>query len=224
MILVADNDALLKLNAYALWDDTCALLGVRQPDVRTLAAARFVVRRFRDRADMRLKYTAGGIDRALAAIEHAAIVDPPSDMTDHDALLMGARRLNPTKPPVDPGEALLFAAAAPRADYLLTTSDKRALRALHALPEAKTVCDQLAGRILCVEHLLLELIEARGFAYVQPRVRSAPECDGVIRIAFGASAPAPEASVRDGLHSFIGDLRSETGALLAPPRSRPTGG
>ena len=216
MILVADNDALLKLNAYALWDDACAVLGVSAADVRTLVEAPYVLRRYRGQAKKQSQYGADGIDRALVAVERAAPVDLPEDLSERDALLDGARRLNPVKPPIDPGEALLFAAAASRAEFYLTTGDKRALLALHGLPEASPICEGLAGRVLCVEHILLKLVEARGLDHVRPLVRAVPACDAAIRMAFGSSVPASEGSVLEGLRSYVANLRQETGTLLVP--------
>lgn len=215
MILVADNDALLKLCAYGLWDDACVLIGVRE--VRTLQTARFFLRGYAKRAPKQAKYTAAGLSRAVLVAEGASVVEPPADMSEHDALLAAARLLPPDGDTyLDAGETLLFVAAGQYLpDVLLTTGDKRALRALASLPEGQSVCDRLAGRVVCVEQVVQQLLPVLGLETVQTRILAAPACDGALTNVFGRSAPASAASVEEGLQSYLSDLRAATGLLMA---------
>ena len=215
MTLVADNDAILKLCAYGLWDEACAVVGAAPEGVRTLVQAPFVLRRYRGQSRKVAQYGADGIDRALDAVARASPADLPDDRTDLDALLDAARRLDPVKPPIDPGEAALFVSAAHLgADGYLTTGDKRAVVALAEAAGADAVRDRLEGRVWCVEHLLYLLVEAHGVEPVQQRVRAVPACDKAVRNAFGVSHPAPREGVLDGLRSEVQDLRRRSGGLL----------
>lgn len=215
MILVADNDAVLKLCAYGLWDEACAVLGVTE--VRTLATARFVFRSYAGKADLTSRYTPAGLARALAVAERATPVAVPAETAERDALIQAARRLQSETVSMDAGEALLFASAS---QYLtgvfLTTGDKRALRALAVIPEGRGICERLSGRVLCVEQLVSRLVEHVGLPAVQQCVMGVPTCDGTLTNVFGRSRPASAGSVAEGLESYVGALRAETGSLLAP--------
>ena len=137
-------------------------------------------------------------------------------MSERDAILTAGRLLPPDSGMfMDGGEALLFAAAGQYLpDVLLTTGDKRALRALASLPEGQSVCNQLAGRILCVEQAVQQLLPVVGLATVQARILAAPACDGALTNVFGRSVPASAASIDEGLESYLSGLRAETGSLM----------
>jgi hypothetical protein len=122
------------------------------------------------------------------------------------------------KPGIDPGEALILAAAASDSESFVITGDKRALEALKIGEGLDDVRDALAGRVLSLELLFSFLVEG-DFAQVQARVRSQPGVDKALANAFGVSAPAGLASVRAALDSYVEHLRRLTGTLLhAPPR------
>lgn len=207
MTLLADNDIILSLAAFDLLGETCAWLRIDPSAVEVLATARYRLR------DPRLakQYGNEGVKRAVAFVEEANIVAIPADRKEFDTLL-GA----PDKGyNIDPGEAILFAATAvQQADFLLATGDKRCLTDLVRYPGTGAVCARLSQRVLCLEYVLLQLIERLNFDVIQKRVWDVRRCNGAVRQAFGWSEPAGEASVREGLQSFVRDLDERTNGLL----------
>ena len=216
MILIADTDAIIKLCAYGLWDEAVACLGVAPSSVLTLVQARFMFARYARTPRKTDRYTEPGIQRAMAVAHAASAVAVPLDLGEQDALVAAGARLSPDKPPLDPGEVLLFlqGAALDEAFYL-TTGDKSALAALASVPEAERVRKALRGRVLCLEQLLLRLTDDIGVGEVSARVRRVPACDTAITNVFGRSAAAPQDAVFDGLASEIDALRRDTAELLA---------
>jgi uncharacterized alkaline shock family protein YloU len=71
----------------------------------------------------------------------------------------------------------------------------------------------LAGRVISMEVLFWHLIKDH-FTDVQACVRSKPDVDKALNIAFGVTIPAAYESVQEALTSYIEDLRSVTGNLL----------
>ncbi len=115
---------------------------------------------------------------------------------------------------IDTGEAILFSASAHYAGCLVSTGDKRSLRALATLPNAQPIIDRLAGRVICFEQIVLRIIDRFGFDLVRSKVVPASDCDTALRAAFGSGLEATEESVRHCLAAYIGYLRDETGPLL----------
>jgi hypothetical protein len=64
--------------------------------------------------------------------------------------------------------------------------------------------------------VLFSILVERQFAHVQKCVRSKPNVDKALSIAFGVTTPADLNSVGEGLNSYIRHLRNVTGALLYP--------
>jgi hypothetical protein len=109
-------------------------------------------------------------------------------------------------PAIDPGEAILLAAAAERMLPVIS-GDVRALRALKDIdgfPEA------LAGRIVVLEAVLLGLCRHLGHEVVQERIEPIREIDKVIGICFSPAGASPE----EGLRSYLRDRRSELAPLV----------
>jgi hypothetical protein len=101
-------------------------------------------------------------------------------------------------------------------ESILATSDKRSLIALSGA--AGEVCQQvrarMAGRVICFEQTLLRVIDAVGFDLVRTRVVPPRNCDTALRAIFGSGLEATEASVQEGLASYVIDLKTQTGGLL----------
>lgn len=211
MTLLADNDVVLSLAAFDLLGETCEWLGIEVAEVQALESAQF---RFRRPGRLVDQYSEAGVNRALAFVQQAGVVGVPEDRSELDALQRAAAEGYA----IDPGEAVLFTATAIQPpDFLLTTGDKRCLTDLAQVPEVDALRSRLNRRVLCLEYVLLELLDVFGFAAIQAKVWERRACDGAVRQAFGWSGPAGESSVREGLQSFVRDLDGRTAGMLVVP-------
>lgn len=204
--ILIDNDVLLKLARYALLDEAIALFECTPTDVRVLATAKYRLLP----AKNRLRFCKD--EESAARLEAFLKTSNPLDPGLADPDLWDVLNAVPN---IDSGEALLFAVGANNRDTLVITGDKRSLAALCSHDSVIHVSNALAGRVVSMEVLFSILVEHQ-FAHVQECVRSKPNVDKALSIAFGVTTPADLNSVREGLNSYIRHLRNVTGALLHP--------
>jgi hypothetical protein len=209
--LLADNDVLLCLAAFDLLEEACAWFGVGSADIEVLATASFRLRKPGRRLSQ--KYGEDAIARALAFAEQVGVVAKPSDTSELDLLTMTGAAFQ-----IDPGEATLFAATAVHAPYVvLSTGDKRCLAGVAELPGADALRARLSRKVVCLEYVLLGLVDDHGFAYVRDKVWEHRGCNGAVKQAFGWSDPCDEGTVREGLQSHIRNLDTQTAGMLRIP-------
>ncbi|MGO8671963.1 MAG: hypothetical protein ACLQVD_11430, partial [Capsulimonadaceae bacterium] len=99
-------------------------------------------------------------------------------------------------------------------EYLVATGDKRSQRALATAPGCESICDRMAGNVICLEQTIVRLIDAIGFETVLERIVPVRECDTAIKAAFGSGLRAENNNVLLSLSARIKELRAETGSLL----------
>jgi hypothetical protein len=116
---------------------------------------------------------------------------------------------------VDPGEAVLYSATATMAVDFVVTGDARALRGLVSASAAQPICSRLSGKIICLEQLLLELIDQIGFAAIREKVVRSTTTNISLNTIFRSGGQASQAAVVSWLKSRVDNLRAETGALLS---------
>ena len=207
--ILIDNDALLKLVRYGLLDEAVAVFGCAPTDVTVLATAKYSLLP----AKNRLRFCKD--EESAARLEAFLRTSKPLDAGLADPDLLDVLNAVPN---IDAGEALLFAVGATNRDTLVITGDKRSLAALCSHDSVTDVSNALAGRVVSIEVLFSILVE-REFAFIQERVRAKPDVDVMLKIVFGVTYPVDFESARDGLASYIRDLRSVTGTLLYVPPS-----
>lgn len=206
MTVFIDNDALLKLASYDLLDTVLTMFDIAPGDIRVLATAKYSLLPAKDRLRRcKMEECADRLGSFLATARKLASDDVDGSMLDSLS----------AKPGIDPGEAMMLAAAASDSDPFVITGDKRALEALQTGEGLDEVREALAGRVLSLELLFSFLVEGN-FDQVQERVRKQPGVDKAIANAFGVSAPAGLDSVRAALDSYVEYLRRSTGTLLHP--------
>jgi hypothetical protein len=198
-----DNDALLKLVAGNLFWEAISSLGITQADLRVLPTAKFYFRKSRR---LRQVYPESILERTLEVVNACYALTPTVDEE--------LQRLQVVEG-IDPGEAVLIVATKTEPSFYLVTGDKRCLIALATAGELKDIRHRLKGRVICVEQLILRVIETQGFERGLTKVLPARDYDTAIKSIFGSGERATRENVLSALDAYIQDLRQVTEGLLA---------
>jgi hypothetical protein len=200
-----DNDALLKLSAYGcakyLSDAGLtpgAILAVACWSLRSQAKRwpRVIDRERLCRA----------LDRLIGEVE---IVEPTAEEIELAAEF--EERSNQSLGRLDGGESQLLAVLIRRGWRQALTGDKRAIVAASTLN-----VPQLNGKLICLEQAMLSILDEENWEAVRQAVCAEPEADKAIALAFACgSSGASLERMREGLSSYVGHLRGQSGDLLA---------
>lgn len=114
---------------------------------------------------------------------------------------------------IDVGEALLVAATQTEEDFYLLTADKRFLKSL-ALSNFNDIKQRLQKRVICLEQLIIYVINTAGFDLVCRRIASAECCEQSVVDAFQLGKQTKKQDAVKVLNEAIQDLRAKTGNLL----------
>lgn len=203
MLVFSDNDVIAKLACCDLLDEALTALGVTKADVRVLPSAAHY---FRRSAKLRSRIGNAVADRAARFAESVTVIQSAPDPSEYAALL--------AVDGIDAGEAVLFAATKAARDWQLLTGDKNGLRALASSSSCSDVCRRLTSRVMCLEQIVVRLIDHHGFPSIKRKIVPVAQCDVVLQVAFYDDS-VTEAKVREALDRYILPLRSQTGSLLA---------
>lgn len=212
MILICDNDIVLKLAAFDLLDHVVEQLAGES--VLVLEAAKY--RLMKPGRQTRKVHSEQTIAKALAFCESAAPLSEVVESEDADALI-NASYFNSEgqECKIDGGELALFSKAARDPKSYLLSGDKRALYALgkhrEVEPHAAIIHQQISGRVVCLERSLELCIDTMSFETVRERVVPNRDCDGVMKLAFSNGMSSQEANVRAAFNSYVGDLEKTVG-------------
>lgn len=203
-ILLVDNDALLKLSAYDLFEEALGCLHFIPQQVYILATAKYKLLPAKSRLKLcKEEEVADRLEAIIASVNEFSeeqIINPEiiDTLLDYQG--------------IDAGEALLIAYAIQIQQSLLLTGDKKALDALTAIA-LENITVQLRNRICVLEVLFLKMIET-DFPHIQLKVRSKPGVDTTMSFIFGRSLPGTRESALDGLRSHITHMKELGNNLL----------
>ncbi len=201
-MLLIDTDMLVLLAASGLLKRVVALLGYEMKDVRRLAAATHQVARSKSLRD---QYGREVLETALPEIDVIAVAEPAMDLELLD-------RLNAS---MDPGEAVLVAVAASRADALLVTGDKRAIEDLIACADADCM-KFMQGKMVSLEAVLWILLKEQGAHQLHSRLRIAPS-HKTLRVIFSEENLASKDGCASAIRSYFANLDGNSAGLLYNP-------
>lgn len=181
MIVLADNDIILKLAQCDLLDDLPELLGQAWHEIYVTPTAKYQLLPKNQEKALRKCGNEETLTRLTAFISSTKIVSEVQDK----ALLAKLDDIDG----IDSGEKLLFAAIAELADPLLITGDRKALRTLlENKDHLPTVFSALQNSVVTFETALLLAMRKLGFAIVKSKLLGSPlltssKPDGVLRLA-----------------------------------------
>ncbi len=207
MICLLDNDLIRKLAICDLLDESLDALQASRGEALVLPTAKYVLLKpikKPERAKERLGEAL--FDRLNAFLNGVQSLDEQPSAEEQLVFddIVG----------IDPGEAVLFSATARFDDVLLATGDKTSLYALAANPTCQEVCRRLNGKVICLEQVIVRVIEDIGFDQARAKIVPGADCDIALRAIIGSGLEATESIVRAGLESYIRDLRKKTASLL----------
>lgn len=197
--LLIDNDAFILLAAAGLLQPAIQTLGLSGAALR-LATLPFVIGRSKK---IQKQYPADALIRAKLAC--AEIPELDSRPADHLLQRLAA------VPEVDDGEAVLYGLVCERDDYLLLSSDKRAMVALATAEEIADLRARVAGRVICVEKVFDRLLDAHGLDHVAQAVLPIRESNSTLRVLFSNANCSDPAGCRAAIASYVAELEVMVG-------------
>ena len=193
-LLLVDSDLFCKLGVVGLLEPLLALFEVDLAECGRLPALPHMLRR----GQFPKKYGPSACEALVATAEAMAVA--PAASSEWLERVTGIPR-------IDVGEALLYATAAQHS-LTIMTGDKRAMAAIAGVsrfPEA------LAGRIVCLEAVLLLLCERLGDQHVRSATRPLVAADDkTVKICFSDGNAKP----RECLRSYFDSLKREVRPLV----------
>lgn len=196
-MVLLDSDVARKCCQYGLVDELVHSYGCLASDVAVLPQLRFQLRIGKPAAVAKL-----GTEAAVAAAESFLAKAKEVQLSPEAANLVLSLQI----PGIDTGEQVLFAALLMDQSSQLLTGDKRALATLATVPDAASAWP----RIRALEHAILRILSIEDFSRISAKIRSCPDADMSLSLAFGRTAPATKDSVVEGLSSYVNELIART--------------
>jgi len=191
-VCFVDNNIILQLAAYDLFEAAIAAFNLTWDDLRILNTAIYVFRGTR----IARRYSPKTIERAIAIAQRCQTVQrPPSDEFQRLLQVDG----------MDEGEAALIAATETEPVFLLTTGDTA------VFPRMRYSAKPGNPSKSSIRQIKLYSVAVR----VQQQVLATPDGEKAIKISFGWSTPADPGSILEGLQSYINDVQKRSQGLLA---------
>lgn len=211
--MAVDNDVIFKAICYC---STGVFWPAEGADaIGVLGAARYVVRALLERASL-------AREKDAAWREYQAFFAAVSDLepTDQEIRLaaeleVAAGRIGAS---LDPGESQLAAMVVGREIPVLETGDKRAIISLEQLLDHADGMLVLAGRIRCLEQMVLRRLSDEGvLRALQSAVCAEPTVDKAMTASFACYSDHPPEleRVAAGLDSYLMALRDQAPRILA---------
>lgn len=199
-----DNDIILKLVACNLFSEAVRSLNLVESDLRVLSDAKYV---FRNSRRIAKKYPLEIRESAILIVERCQNIQPELSEELRDLQIEG----------LDPGEMILISATKHEESFYLTTGDKRCITALANSTEPSLVAikERLAGKLVCLEQLILKIINVEGFDVTLIKVLPVREYDKALKAIFGSGERCTRDNVLMALEAYINDLRDNAQGLLA---------
>ena len=204
MIVIADNDVLKKLACCDLYDEFSQAFEVSFQEIYILNTAKPVLMSKRHRKQIDDE----SFQRLTAFLDAVKVIAIVPNLDEQAALVEQQN--------IDAGEAVLFSVTNQMKSALLATGDKRSLGSLAKTNDkvCRRLCKKLAAKIVCFEQIIWKIMDCAGFDAIRDKLILGRECDKVLALIVGSGLDASEESVREGLTSYINDLRNQTGSLL----------
>jgi len=139
-------------------------------------------------------------ERALRACRYVQAVEERSGAREVQRLLLGE---------IDPGELLAVAYLVAHPQALFMSGDLQWMRKI-SKRRFQSVRDLIAGRVLCLESMLMMLVERYGIAWVVSKFGAEPQ-HITLKILFGRGTATTEQEAFEGIGSYYRERKREFG-------------
>ncbi|CAN7760712.1 hypothetical protein LJR039_007092 [Pseudorhodoferax sp. LjRoot39] len=204
--LLVDVDAMCKLAHWRLLELLPAITGVEPHACSTLVSTRFRALKSVVKPDGKVFRCGNAAQAVLDALEAFG------ELPQADAPLLAQFQ---DVVGIDAGEAVMLARLIEDPQAMFLTGDKRALRAVAAMDQA--VRDAIAARVVPVECVITCVLDMYGIEELRARVCPWKDVDKAVAIVMGSRCDSSEASVREGLASYVGELHGMCQPSLIRP-------
>ncbi len=202
-LLLIDSDIFGKLGATHLFVDAVVALGAFYDQCRRIRALPHMLRKgsFREHLGPEFAKCLGPLVNSIAPI-----TNPSTDWLDPLRTIPG----------IDPGEAMLFAAAAEddQQRSLILTGDKQAVVALKDVVPHR---DRLRGRIVTLEAVLIHLLDELSEERLRHDLEPVRHLDGMLGICLNPENPDLLGCLRS---YFLGTVKDVEPLVLWHPPAR----
>lgn len=204
MELFLDNDIVLKLSSAGLLQEIEQIFNCTPDSIFILPSAFDYISKSNN---VKRNYSQGTINNSLAIIKKYKKI--PDDYTDDNKYI----RLFDIDD-IDSGEQLLYSLTPKTSKFLILTGDKRSITQLNNSPEINDICNYLSSKIVCLEYIILQLLDMYPFDEISKKIITSDYCkDMAIRISFMQNELTIE-KAREGLQSYYNYLKKHSGNLL----------
>jgi hypothetical protein len=195
--LLIDVDAMCKLAHWRLLELLPAITGIAPSACSTLVSTKFRALKSLDKPDGKVFRCVDAAKAVVSAVEtFGDLPQPDPELLTQFQDIAG----------IDAGEAVMLARLIEDPSTLFLTGDKRALRAIATMNDK--VRASIAERIVPVECVIKCVLDAFGIDELRARVCTWKDVDKAVAIVMGSRCDQAEASVREGLTCYIGELHA----------------
>lgn len=210
-VALIDNDVLYKTAMYGLARTLFKTEPYGTQQFHALGAARFMItKKLTKRPPTR------GADLALSEFESLLLQINALEPTDEEIALAAELEYYAGQQgqALDGGESLLCAALITRGSDYIFTGDKRAITAVGTLLSRGT-CASLAGKIICLEQLFIQLLAHTSPTAIRSAVCAEPNVDRALTNCFACnSITPPTEGIFEGLSSYVSSIRTSAPNVL----------
>ena len=197
MIVLADNDIILKLAQCDLLDSLADLLGTSIENIYIPTTAKFQLLPKNSEKALSKCGNEETITRIKRFLESAKDI-PEVENLDFLSKLSEI-------PDIHPGEQQLFAASLATEELLLITGDRNALRAVISNKETiSELHDALIDKVVTFASALLLSLNVYGFVVLKQKLLSCPKPDGVLKLVLRSDMT--EADLSECLVSYSKEI------------------
>lgn len=193
--LLVDVDAMCKLAHWRLLELLPSITGIAPPACSTLVSTKFRALKSVEKPDGKVFRCVDAAKAVVSAVENFGELPQPDP-----ALLNQFQDIAG----IDSGEAVMLARLIEDPNAFFLTGDKRALRAVAAMREQ--VRASIAERVIPVECVIKCVLDVFGIEELRARVCTWKDVDKAVSIVMGSRCDQAEASVREGLASYLSEL------------------
>ena len=206
LLLFLDNDILLKIGSLGFLENLKNLFSNDTSSIFILPTAKPYIL---NNKNLRNKYSEHTLNEIVTILKNYKIIlDEFIDDKRYRSLTSIDK--------IDSGERVLFSLNPPNTDFLILTGDKNSIIQLAKQGSINEITSTLTRRIVCLEHILLKLLDLHGIDIIGKRIIERDfGGDKTLNLVFNQPNLTIE-KVRGGLLSYYNDLYSQSNKFLLP--------